>query len=96
MTVPDTRERLLVAARELFLERGYKRTTIGAIESHAGLAPRAGTFYRHFESKDDVLAEIARTEILERPSELGLEQCNGYTADELAAIAMGYAEAGAR
>lgn len=40
---------------ELFAERGYRATTVGAIEEAAGLSPRAGAFYRHFSSKHDVL-----------------------------------------
>lgn len=50
-----TRTRILDAAVELFGERGYRATTVGAIEEAAGLSPRAGAFYRHFRSKHDVL-----------------------------------------
>lgn len=50
-----TRTRLLAAAIQLFGERGYRATTVGAIEKAAGLSPRAGAFYRHFESKEAVL-----------------------------------------
>ena len=50
-----TRTRLLDAAVRLFGERGYRATTVGAIEEAAGLSPRAGAFYRHFASKEDVL-----------------------------------------
>ena len=38
----------------LFGERGYRGTTIGAIEQAAGLAPRRGGLYRHFPSKQEV------------------------------------------
>ena len=51
----DTRARILAAAIELFAERGYSGTSIGEIESAAGLAPRSGALYKHFASKDDLL-----------------------------------------
>jgi AcrR family transcriptional regulator len=50
-----TRERILDAAMPLFVERGYRDTTIGDIETAAGLVPRAGTLYQHFKSKEDLL-----------------------------------------
>jgi AcrR family transcriptional regulator len=50
-----TRERLIDAALELFAERGYEGTSVGAIESAAGLAPRSGALYKHFPSKRALL-----------------------------------------
>jgi AcrR family transcriptional regulator len=45
----------------LFGERGYRGTTVGAIEQAAGLAPRRGGLYRHFPSKQEVFkAAVAR------------------------------------
>jgi AcrR family transcriptional regulator len=52
---PPTRERLINAALELFNERGYAVTTVADIESAAGLAPRSGGLYKHFDSKEDLL-----------------------------------------
>ena len=56
-----TRERILDNALRLFAERGYQATSIGEIESAAGLAPRSGGLYKHFPSKraliDAALAE---------------------------------------
>jgi len=54
-TVLATRERLLDAAMNLFAERGYAATTIGAIEQAAGLAPRSGAMYQYFAGKDEIL-----------------------------------------
>lgn len=51
----DTRTRLMDAALRLFAERGFKGTTIADIETAAGLVPRAGTFYHHFDSKHALL-----------------------------------------
>ncbi len=55
VTLPPTRERLLDAALELIAERGFANTTVGDIESAAGLSPRRGGLYKHFESKEAVL-----------------------------------------
>jgi AcrR family transcriptional regulator len=55
-----TRRQLLDAARDVFEEKGYRATTIRAITSRASTAQ--GTFYLHFENKEDafgaVLAEV--------------------------------------
>lgn len=51
---PTTRERILDAATELFAEKGFRATTVGDIESAAGLVPRRGALYRHFASKEGV------------------------------------------
>lgn len=60
---PDrpTRERILDHALRLFADRGYEATSIGEIETAAGLVPRSGGLYKHFPSKraliDAALAE---------------------------------------
>ncbi len=46
-----------LAALKLFAENGYRGTSIGDIEKAVGLAPRAGGFYRHFSSKDEILMQ---------------------------------------
>jgi AcrR family transcriptional regulator len=61
-----TRERLLDAAMDLFGQRGYKATSIGAIEQAAGLAPRSGALYQYFSGKEELLVAALerRTESL--------------------------------
>ncbi len=54
----STRERLVAAAATLIGESGFRATTVGSIEQAAGLSARAGAFYRHFASKDEVLSEV--------------------------------------
>jgi AcrR family transcriptional regulator len=96
--MPDTKKNLKDAALKLFLKKGYAKTTIGEIESAAGLAPRAGSFYRHFQSKQELLIEIAKTQIAERPSEFDFSQINslGNTRAELILIAQIYEKASHR
>src|SRR5512139_3137390 len=54
---PGNRERLLQAARELFLEQGYD-ASVDAIISRAGVARQ--TFYNHFQNKESLFAEAVR------------------------------------
>lgn len=61
----DTRARIIAAAIELFAERGYSGTSIGEIESAAGLAPRSGGLYKHFASKDELLEAALSERIAE-------------------------------
>jgi AcrR family transcriptional regulator len=49
----ETEARLIQAATELFIERGYAATTLADIAVHAGLAPR--TVYLRFATKADLL-----------------------------------------
>lgn len=50
-----TRARLINAALDLVAKRGYDGTSVGDIESAAGLAPRSGALYKYFDSKLAVL-----------------------------------------
>src|SRR3954447_14729044 len=50
---PNTPERLVVAALDLFAERGYENTTVIDIAQRAGLTK--STFFRHFQDKREVL-----------------------------------------
>ena len=51
---PDGRERLILAALQLFSEQGYDETTVAEIAERAGLTK--STFFRHFPDKRDVLS----------------------------------------
>lgn len=50
------RTRILDEAARLFLARGYAETTLRDIADAAGV--KAGSIYYHFDSKEDLLAEI--------------------------------------
>ncbi len=51
----SSKARIAEAATALISKRGFRETTIGDIEEAAGLTRRAGGFYRHFKSKEEVL-----------------------------------------
>ncbi len=98
MSKVNTRERLKKSALTLFTERGFAATSIGAIDSAAGLAPRAGAFYRHFHSKEALLEELAREHITETPGEFDFEGLRAYndTRAELVALARQFEKAAER
>ena len=62
----ESRRKLLAAARELFVERGYEATRPQDIARAAGVAN--GTFYLHFTGKEDAFlafADDAQNQLIE-------------------------------
>jgi AcrR family transcriptional regulator len=59
------------AAMELFAERGFDGTSVGEIERAAGLAPRSGALYQHFEGGKEGLLRDAIEHELRVLDELG-------------------------
>jgi AcrR family transcriptional regulator len=59
----STRQRMVAEAMRLFGEQGYAATTVAEIEAAAGLSPGSGSLYRHFPSKQALLAEGVRQQI---------------------------------
>jgi AcrR family transcriptional regulator len=51
---PNTRQRLVLAAVDLFTEQGYDATTVSEIADRAGGLTKM-TFFRHFSDKREVL-----------------------------------------
>jgi AcrR family transcriptional regulator len=51
-----TRFALLVAAYEVFSERGYQNTAVGDIAEHAGVS--LGTYYQYFTDRSDIMATL--------------------------------------
>lgn len=95
MSRVNTKDRIMQAALKLFVAQGYQKSSIARIETEAGLVPRAGAFYRHFESKQALLMEIAKSYVSETPEDFGLDRLSdfGDTRAELVAIALKYEEA---
>lgn len=52
----ENREKLMAAARVLFADQGVEDTTIQEITDEADLG--FGTFYNHFEDKDELIDEV--------------------------------------
>ncbi len=66
----QTRRAIEEAARKLFAERGFHGTTLADITSAAGKSPAA--FYRYFEDKEDLLAALAESFLLDVVTPSGL------------------------
>src|SRR2546427_3410503 len=60
---PDTRQRIVDAARQLFAEQGYGGTSVAQIEEAAGLKPGAGGLYAHFDSKAELMAAVVERSV---------------------------------
>jgi AcrR family transcriptional regulator len=58
-----TRESLLDAGLQLFGQKGVDGVSIKDIETAVGLTPGRGSFYRHFESKEALLAAVVHREV---------------------------------
>jgi len=59
VTAAETRDRLLLAAADVFAERGYDGTRVADIAAAAGVSN--GALYAHFASKADLLVDALRT-----------------------------------
>ena len=85
----NTRERLLDTALTQFAARGAEAVAVTDLEQGAGLSAGSGSFYRHFRSKEDVLAAVVDREVnraLERRSAAppgGLEDHYAWSLDNL-------------
>jgi AcrR family transcriptional regulator len=65
-----TRDRILDAALELFIERGIAGTTVSDIERAVGLAAGTGSFYRHYKSKEELVVPAFRRGVTQLVTEL--------------------------
>ena len=76
---PGARERLVMAAVDLFTEQGYDATTVAQIAERAGVTK--STFFRHFTDKRELL--VAGQETLSR---LLAEQVDGRDDQSLGGL----------
>jgi len=81
---PGARERLVVAAVDLFTEQGYDATTVAQIAERAGVTK--STFFRHFADKRELL--VAGQETLSQLLTEGIAEAPA-TATPLEAVAAG-------
>jgi AcrR family transcriptional regulator len=56
----ETRERILDAARELFVREGFEKVTMRAIADRIAYTPTA--IYHHFADKESLIAELCRND----------------------------------
>ncbi|QOI99283.1 MAG: TetR/AcrR family transcriptional regulator [Phycisphaeraceae bacterium] len=59
MTAATTRERLLGVAGDLFYEHGFQAVGIDQVLDRVGITKTA--FYKHFESKDDLIVAVLQS-----------------------------------
>ncbi len=81
---PGARERLVVAAVDLFTEQGYDATTVEQIAQRAGVAK--STLFRHFPDKREIL--VAGQQVLSELLAEGITEAP-VGASPLAAVAAG-------
>lgn len=81
---PGARERLVMAAVDLFVEQGYDATTVAQIAQRAGVTK--STFFRHFPDKRELL--VAGQETLSRLLAEGIAE-SPPSASPLQAVAAG-------
>jgi AcrR family transcriptional regulator len=87
---PGARERLVMAAVDLFTEQGYDATTVAQIAERAGVTK--STFFRHFPDKRELL--VAGQETLSRLLAEGIAEAPP-AAGPLDAVAAGLDRASA-
>jgi len=85
---PGARERLVLAAVDLFTEQGYDATTVAQIAERAGVTK--STFFRHFPDKRELL--VAGQEALSRLLAEGIAEAPAG-ATPLEAVAAGLVRA---
>ena len=83
-----TRQKILRAASKEFRSHGYEGATVPGIMETAGLT--AGGFYKHFDSKQELFAEVAASTLRESTARLGLLSDSLPEEDRHAAVAETY------
>jgi AcrR family transcriptional regulator len=81
-----TRSSLLRAARALFAKRGFEQTAIADITDAADVG--VGSFYNHFDSKEDLLAALLEQAFSEQLA--ALDSRRGGVSDPAEAVAIAH------
>ena len=78
---PDARQAILGAARELFAEQGFDRTTMRAVGARAGVDP--ALIYHYFGDKDGLLAAVVEPPIDLVATLAGIADDPGQAGEEI-------------
>jgi AcrR family transcriptional regulator len=84
----QTRERLLAAARKMFVKKGLAATSVEDIAETAGYT--RGAFYSNFDGKPELLLELVRRDHENAQVELRAAMDEGSTPAEVNAHAIAY------
>lgn len=84
----QTRERLILAARTMFIKKGYVATSVEDIASAAGYT--RGAFYSNFEGKSELLIELLRRDHDRVHADFQSIMDDGGTQAEMEARAVAY------
>lgn len=88
----ETRRSLLVAARSLFIERGFVSASTPALVERAGLT--RGALYHHFKDKSEVLQAVLEEEARQVAEEIeGAAPANASPVEALRAGSIAYLNA---
>ncbi len=87
MTETETRSRIIAAARDLFIAKGFSKVTMDSLAGRLGISKK--TLYRHFETKSDLVDAAFEwqmlhirqnlTEIFSRPGDF-LDRLHAFCA----------------
>ena len=80
----ELRSHIQDAAKDIFLEQGYERTSMDAIAAHAGASKRS--LYAHFASKDNLLLAVLAS-VRERHLEK-LKTPEAYASEPVEAVTL--------
>jgi AcrR family transcriptional regulator len=84
----DLRDRILIAAQELFRKHGPRGVSMRRIADSVGVTATA--IYRHFENKNDLVAEIIRSGLVDLQESLAPALRAEKPADRLRGLALAY------
>jgi len=77
-----TRQRLILIAGELFIERGYASVSLANIAERAGLSK--GAIYGHFRSKGQMLVEVIKWKLAKREHDPDFQRALASPSDATA------------
>ncbi len=88
---PERRKRILLAAREVFAEEGFRTAEVKTIATRAGVGK--ATIYKHFDSKEDLLLSVVQAD-LQAIRDIALTNLvgAGHPLERLKATSLGIAD----